>query len=128
MLFNAERSWDFTTFIKIINREHWLAGHVFDNIIGLWVSKVTTLVYWVPLFVVFTAILIFKYNNVSFVITVQFTKHIMLIESSQLSVRRNCNQLFLLLEILHHILVYINNRRDHIKIVLAGIESTNLRL
>lgn len=91
MLFNAERSWDFTTFVKIIIREHGLAGQVFNNIIGLRVSKVTALIYWISLFVMFTTILVFKYNNVSFVITIQITKHIMLIESSQLCVGWNSN-------------------------------------
>jgi hypothetical protein len=70
MFLDAERCRDFSALVKVLNCEHWLVGQVLDNIVGLGVGQVATVVDWVPLFVVFSTVLIFKYNNVSFIVSV----------------------------------------------------------
>lgn len=107
---NAERRWNFTTLVHFVAAEHWLASHVFDDVLSLGVSQVTTLVDWLSLFVVLATILVLKNNNVTFVVSIEVSEDVVLVESAQVCIWWDGDRNFLLgLEVLHHILVDVHN-------------------
>lgn len=58
VLFNAEGGRNFTTLVHLVVSEHGLASHVFNDVVCLGVSQVTSLVNWLPLLIVFATILV----------------------------------------------------------------------
>ena len=102
VLLDAEGGGDLTAVVDLIGAEHGLPRHVLNHVVGFGVGQVTSRIHWFALLVVLAAILVLKNNDVAFLISVEVTKNIVLVEGSQTTVRWNsdkCILLRLLLEI-----------------------------
>lgn len=120
---NAVGSWHFTTLVHLVVAEHRLAGHVLNDIAGLWVGQVAALVDWLALFIVFPAVLVFQYNDVTFIVSVHVTEDVVLVESAEVSIWWDRNCCFLSgLEVLHHVLVNIHDVRHHVLVIVRFID------
>jgi hypothetical protein len=79
---------------------------------------------------VLATVLVLKHHNIAFLVAVEVTKNIVLVESTQASVWWNIDHrivfLALLLEVLHHVLVHIDKTR--VNIILALGQGLGLHL
>jgi len=82
VLFDGEEAGDFSTLVHIFSREHRLTVHVLDDVVCLGVSQVTTLVHSSPALVVLSSIFVLQNDDVTLVVTVEFSKYVVLVESS----------------------------------------------
>lgn len=65
------------------------------------------------------AILVLKYDDVSFIIAVELAQNIVLVEVSLAGIGRDRNQrLLLLLKVLHHVLVHVDDARHDVLLLL----------
>lgn len=83
-LLNAEGSWHLTLVVDILFGEHDLLLHAVKDVSSFGVSQITSSCRWVALTVLMVSILVGKHNNVTFLVTVEITKDIVLIEKTVL--------------------------------------------
>jgi len=121
VLLNAEWCWNLTTLVHLIATEHRLTSHVLDDVVSLGVGQVTTLVNWLTLFVMVSSILVLEDNDVALLVSVKVSEHVVFVESAQVRLwwDRDHRWLLLLLEVLQHVLVHVNNAANHVHVIVG---------
>jgi hypothetical protein len=95
VLFYAEGSGNLTVFVHFVRAEHLLEVQVLDNRSGVLVEQVTALIRQITLLVTVISTLTLADNSISIFISVKFTKNIVDVESSQVSIWWHINRLLI---------------------------------
>ena len=91
---DTEWSGNLTSRVHVWLREHESCCLVFNNVASIYILQITSLVCQMPLQITCRTILVTEHKYVSFIVTVEFAKNVIFVESSEFCVGRDVNFTF----------------------------------
>lgn len=101
VLFNAKWSGKLTSIIKIIYTKEYnpSARNAFNNVACFWINQISSIICRPSLLVNFISRLVLNNYNITFLIFVPITKHVIDVEVAIVCIRRAYNDAILCLEV-----------------------------